>query len=144
MAGQWFDVKADGPLFSQNGAVALRALKSFEREATNKIAKAGQRWIRSIGVQQFRYQASAPTGFYSASVAIDRISDGHIVHSRAIYGAWIEGTSSRNQSTRFKGYHLFRRAAQHVESNIGKIVNPEERRLIARLNGGGVSFGPTL
>ena len=144
MAGRWFDVQADGPLFAQNGAVALRAMKSFERDATNRVAKAGQRWIRSIGVQQFRYQASAPTGFYSATVAIDRVSDGHIVFSKAIYGSWIEGTSSRNQSTRFKGYHLFRRASQEVSRNLPKILNPEERKLIARLNGGGVSFGPTL
>lgn len=144
MAGEWFDVQADGPLFSQRGKPALRAMKEFERSATNKVAKAGQRWIRSVGVGDFRYQFAPATGFYSANVEVERISDGHIVHSNAIYGAWIEGTSSRNQSSRFKGYHLFRRAAQEVESRMSTILNPEERRLVAQLNGSGVAFGPTL
>ena len=96
-------------------------------------------------MQSFRYESRPATGFYSANVAIDRVSDGLIVHAnRVVYGAWIEGTSSRNASTRFKGHHLFRRASQEVSRNLSKIISPEERKLIARLNGGGVSFGPTL
>ena len=139
MAGEWFDVQADGPLFSQRGARALRSVKEFERAATNKVAKAGQRHIRTIGAASFQQ----PTGHFSARVEVSRISDGHLVHAdQVIYGSWLEGTSSKNASSRFKGYALFRRAAQDVQANLSKILSDEENRFVRQLNGGGVRFGP--
>lgn len=74
----------------------------------------------------------ASTGNYrrniSGSVSQLRavISDGGVV-----YGPWLEGVGSRNQSTRFKGYFSFRRtasylsgiAAQTIEKNLTKVFN---------------------
>jgi hypothetical protein len=32
-----------------------------------------------------------------------------------VYGPWLEGVGSRNNTTRFKGYHAFRNAAQALQ-----------------------------
>ena len=38
-----------------------------------------------------------------------------VVHdSGIIYGPWLEGVSSRNDATRFKGYRMFRNAVQDL------------------------------
>lgn len=144
MADEWFDVRATGPLFDNRGAKAIKATRQAEHAVTFKIAKASQRHIRSIGASNFKQ----PTGFFSARVEIDRVADGHVVHAnRVIYGPWLEGTSSRNRTTRFKGYQLFRRAAQDVEANLGRILNPEERSLVKAMNGRGVvgvRIGPVI
>lgn len=57
-----------------------------------------------------------PTGYYESRVQVDNsrgtsvVSDGGV-----IYGPWLEGTSSRNGRSRFKGYATFRKATQAVE-----------------------------
>jgi hypothetical protein len=37
-----------------------------------------------------------------------------VVSNPAVYTGWLEGVSSRNQTTRFKGYRLFRQAGQEL------------------------------
>lgn len=44
------------------------------------------------------------------------LSDGGV-----IYGPWLEGTSSRNQTTRFKGYFSFRQTGQWMQKQVRKI-----------------------
>jgi hypothetical protein len=51
-----------------------------------------------------------------------------------IYGPWLEGTSSRNQSTRFKGYQTFRRTWQALGRRVRPIATPILARFIGRMN----------
>jgi hypothetical protein len=56
------------------------------------------------------------TPYYRLQVRTDPIADGWRVHdSGVVYGPWLEGTSSRNATTRFKGYSTWRRIRQRVE-----------------------------
>lgn len=56
-----------------------------------------------------------PTPYYETQIMMQRVDPDWIVHDRGIiYGPWLEGTSSRNHSTRFKGYQSFRRATDEV------------------------------
>ncbi len=138
----WFRVTASGPIF--NGT-AKGILRDAERAMSEKVAKAAQRHIQTLGRRDFRYNAAPATHFYENNIEVDRVSDGHLVHAnQVIYGPWIEGTSSRNQSSRFKGYHLFRRAAQEVQNRLGDILSEEELKLARGLNGTGVRTGPRL
>jgi hypothetical protein len=50
----------------------------------------------------------------------------------AAYGPWLEGTGSRNQTTRFKGYHGYRLAAQELEAEAGVIADIEMQPFIER------------
>lgn len=58
-----------------------------------------------------------------------KIDDGNIV-----YGPWLEGTSSRNQTTRFKGYHSFRTVYQMIEKHKDKVVKAYVQKAVAELN----------
>lgn len=138
----WLKVEADGPMFDARGP---RALAHAQDAISEKIAKAAQRHILTFGIANFRYEASPPTYFFQHNVVTERVGDQHVVHAdNVIYGPWLEGTSSRNTTTRFKGYHLFRRAAQDVERNLGRILDPEERQLVADLEGAGFTSAARL
>jgi hypothetical protein len=139
---EWFKVEASGPVFDGTG---IRALKEAERRMSEKVAKAAQRHIQTIGRSNFRYEVKPATHVFENNVEVERVSDGHLVHANnVIYGSWLEGTSERNRTTRFKGYHLFRRAAQDTEARLGDILSEEEIRLVGQLNGTGVRTGPVL
>lgn len=56
--------------------------------------------------------------------------------SGVIYGPWIEGTSSRNETSRFKGYSTFRRAAQWLQEEQVPIVAQKAVDQIVRELGG--------
>jgi hypothetical protein len=50
-----------------------------------------------------------------------------------IYGPWLEGTGSRNATTRFKGYASFRRAAQVTRSRVRHIAGGVVSQYIKRM-----------
>ncbi len=133
---EWFNIDVTGPLFDGR---ATKALTESTEAMSQAVAVAGQRHIRTIGASQFRYEKAPPTHFFVNHVEVDQTSDGHIVHAdQVIYGPWLEGTSSRNQTTRFKGYNLFRKAKQDIEARLREIMGPEFDRLIGQLNGRGL------
>ncbi len=51
-----------------------------------------------------------------------------VTTSNAMYGPWLEGTGSRNATTRFKGYHGYRIAAGELnaeaETIAGEVLQP--------------------
>jgi len=59
-----------------------------------------------------------------------RIDDNGVV-----YGPWLEGTSRRNQTTRFKGYSSFRRTRDWLDKRTLSIIRPRVARLVRRLGG---------
>ena len=65
-----------------------------------------------------------------------RIDDGGV-----IYGPWLEGTSDRNKTTRFKGYGTFRQVGQELEKKSDDILNKHIKRTVKRLSGKSASFG---
>ncbi|HTS05693.1 MAG TPA: hypothetical protein VMP68_08925 [Candidatus Eisenbacteria bacterium] len=77
-----------------------------------------------------------PTGHYQSRIQVVRgqtyrgISDGGV-----IYGGWLEGVSSRNRTTRFKGYHTFREIKQQLNKDKDKIAAPMVKRFIEEMGG---------
>lgn len=77
-----------------------------------------------------------PTPYYETQITSDRRADDWVVHDRGvIYGPWLEGTSSRNRTTRFKGYASFRRATQTVQARVPLTVERIVRDLAHALGG---------
>jgi hypothetical protein len=77
-----------------------------------------------------------PTPYYETQVNIAADGLALVVNDRdIIYGPWLEGTSSRNRSTRFKGYASFRRAADNLRRKLPDLLAPVARRWAARMNG---------
>lgn len=79
-----------------------------------------------------------PTPYYETQINIRDVTltDRRVNDSGVIYGPWLEGTSTRNTRTRFKGYASFRRAASDTRANMDKLVEDETRRIVQRLGGG--------
>ena len=51
------------------------------------------------------------------------------------WSPWLEGTSQRNSSTRFHGYHLFRKTAQQLRKQAPEIGDRELAKIMPRLGG---------
>ena len=77
-----------------------------------------------------------PTPYYETQVMIQPMGDDLVVHDRGIvYGPWLEGVSQRNQTTRFKGYHSFRKAADELRRKAAPLLQPIVDRWAQRMNG---------
>ena len=121
-------VTKHGPLFSGQASAAVTA---FLNEATTSVADEGVNMVHAQLGSVLRH----PTGYYESRIVTDRATDGSTVtDSGVIYGPWLEGVSSRNQSTRFKGYATFRRITQKLQDKAGPIANETLRRFISRMN----------
>ena len=76
-----------------------------------------------------------PTGYYDSKIAVQRRSMYRgIWDSNVVYGGWLEGVTSRNAATRFKGYHTFRLVKQGLDKDSRKIVAPAIARYIQEMN----------
>jgi hypothetical protein len=77
-----------------------------------------------------------PTGYYQSKIQVERrqiyrgFSDGGVV-----YGGWLEGLSTRNRTTRFKGYQTFRIIKQELEREKINIAEPHVARMVRELGG---------
>lgn len=76
-----------------------------------------------------------PTGYYESHV-LARRRDGlaEVTDSGVVYGHWLEGTGSRNRTTRFKGYLNFRRAAQKLQDEASEIAQEKLPKLVEKLS----------
>jgi len=128
-----------GPLFSTGKTQVRRGVQGI----VQTMVDAGEQRLDTMlrprpgGVYLSVAEAQkgkASTGHYRRNVhgkvtnLHGRIDDGGVV-----YGPWLEGVGTRNQTTRFKGYASFRRTAQYLQKNFRRICGPAVKRLIARL-----------
>lgn len=80
------------------------------------------------------------TGRYQSHVGILKrdadlvVNDGY-PSSGLLYGPWLEGVGTRNQTTRFKGYFAMRRARNSVGQKVAAIAKPIIDAFIAKANG---------
>lgn len=106
-------------------------VERFHEEALMDAATAGAAMVR----QRLHTVLRNPTGYYSSQIRERRTAVGsEVTDSGVVYGPWLEGISSRNASTRFKGYATFRRTAQDLDKQAPRIVDPTITQLVARLN----------
>ncbi len=112
-------VTVTGPLFD---GTADQVLTAAIEAGSVELAQAGVDAVHS----RLRSVLRRPTGRYESRVVADvstptnpRITDGGIV-----YWPWLEGTSGRNDRSRFKGYRTFRIVAQELEGKAAAIAGP--------------------
>lgn len=107
--------RPDGALFDERG-------ERIFRDYCDDLEEQGAEWaLRNIR-RTFHSSFQNPTGYYESTVRIHDSEGGQEVwdggFAGAVYGPWLEGVGSRNDTTRFKGYHAFRKAAQKLERRI--------------------------
>ncbi|TAJ21838.1 MAG: hypothetical protein EPO65_00630 [Dehalococcoidia bacterium] len=120
---------ATGPVFDGRAAAAAAA---YVEEANREIAQAGVNEIQSRLGQVLQN----PTGHYSSSVVTDLAqNEATITDGGVVYGPWLEGVSSRNQKSRFRGYSVFRKTVQWLQGRAPDIAESKIRPYLDRMGG---------
>lgn len=105
-------------------------LDSIVLEAQQAVAQSALERVQFFLNAQIKH----PTPYYETQITRQRVGDHELVHDRGIvYGPWLEGTSRRNSTTRFKGYASFRKAAQAVQGLAPDIVQRVVAKNLGRL-----------
>lgn len=108
-------VRREGALFDFRGR---RLFSRFSQD----IEEEGAEWALGHVRTTFHTSFKHPTGTYESTVRVHEGPTGHEVwdggEGGLVYGPWLEGVGSRNLTTRFKGYHAFRKAATALEARI--------------------------
>jgi hypothetical protein len=122
-------VTTRGGIFKPSG---IAAVGRAEMRVEDTTAAEGVSMVRS----RLRSVLQNPTGYYSSQIRArrDTIGTAEVTDSGVIYGPWLEGVSSRNQTTRFKGYATFRRTKQELAGKVPGIVKGDIATLVRDLN----------
>lgn len=122
-------IEVSGPVLNKyaDSIVARFVPQLRHAVAQDALAEVGQNLDESI---------VNPTPYYETQIVNDLRGDDEVVHDRGIvYGPWLEGTGSRNKTTRFKGYASFRRAAATVQARVPATVDRVVRNMATALGG---------
>lgn len=123
MPNMALSVDLHGPFFDNPKPETVQALENTIQE----IVLLGERELTQMaqpspgGVFHSREYAAThgyfQTGHYNRSINGRMVDSMHGVlsDSGVVYGPWLEGTGSRNQTTRFKGYSLWRKTRDKID-----------------------------
>jgi hypothetical protein len=127
------NLNVSGPLFDGQADAAVTAWL----DATKKdVADLGVLTIKEIAVKMDK--SGRGTGHYMSVINTRQVApynDQLINDTGIVYGPWLEGSSKRNNSTRFKGYHAFRKARTRLRRQYGEIAQRKLTEFIGRMGG---------
>jgi len=123
------DVSQNGPLFDGR---ADKAADDACEDSARTVAIQGSAMVRARQSVTFK----APTPYYTPHTQARKTREGWRITGPAVaYGHWLEGTGSRNKTTRFKGYFIFRTMAAVLRMRAVAIASPVVRRYVnTRMN----------
>lgn len=124
------DTKTHGPLFDLRANAAAR---DWVDASKKDVAQLAVNTLHDVATRRFKVN----TGHYESMIQTQNMSynDVRIHDDGIIYGPWLEGTSKRNTSTRFKGYHLWRRARLEARKQSIPITQRKLDEFIGRMGG---------
>ena len=102
------EVHTYGPLFDGR---AEAALAEYMRVMPEKIAEKGRDMVR----EHLNAVIKENRGVYVSRVHVRSEGTTQVIDNDMVYSPWLEGTSQRNHSTRFKGYRTFRLIGQELD-----------------------------
>lgn len=111
------DVNLSGPILRGEAPAILNQTREH---VVDEVAATGKNMVVGRLAQVIRQ----PTPYYWTQIFTRRDVEDRVIHdSGVVYGAWLEGVSERNQTTRFKGYHTFRDIAQDLQRRAPDIAD---------------------
>ena len=128
------DYTFTGPLFNGDAA---RMLPDFIKEVEKQISEYGVTMIRNRYANVFRYRSPSKHKGKASAAVRSRLVNNHrqLEAGPIVYGAWLEGTGSRNASTRFKGYRTFRLVTQELNHRAVKMAEVVLQPYLRKMNG---------
>lgn len=120
-------VQVSGPFFTSFRRREI--IGGFLAQAVATVTDMTEAELRAQMHAKFRH----PTGYFESRMLMQPAGEHmRVVDDPVIYGAWLEGTSRRNQSTRFKGYRIWRRTRQKMR----KLATPIAQKILDGWIGG--------
>ena len=123
--------REEGPFFDDR---VHRAFDDYTDTLEEEMAEWAERHIKRTYHREFK----EPTGYYESNVRIHSVGGDTEVwdggEAGPVYGPWLEGVGSRNRTTRFKGYHAFRKAANALERRASEMGERVLVRFINRMS----------
>ena len=136
------NVDLSGPFFTHGPKPVIDSL----HDAIEEVVLRGEAEARDMaqprpgGVFHGRPYAAAhgyfQTGHYNRSIhgKTSASLNGTISDSNVVYGPWLEGVSSRNESTRFKGYGIFRKTRDKLQGMAHDIMEKHVKKGVGKIN----------
>ena len=134
-------VKLDGPLFKEG----ISFIDDAAEAAVQELMEDGESRLdevlrpRPAGVFLTVQEAGrerASKGDYRRGVSgVRRRLHALISDGGKVYGPWLEGTSPKNKTSRFKGYAQFRKTKDWLQKHAKKTLQRQVARAVKRLNG---------
>lgn len=126
------DVTVRGPIF--DGQAAAAAHDALD-EARKDVASRGVTMLRAVPMDK----TGRARGNFQANLHVVQAAGDSLIPAPTIkgvtWGPWLEGTTRRNDSTRFKGYHLFRQTARRLRALSGQMTEEVLQRYLPRMGG---------
>lgn len=132
MGRSTINVNFSGPLFDGEAPAIIR---EWLDKTKRQVADMGVRELDAITMDS----TGRGTGHYQTMITTRVISYNDVlITDPVVYGPWLEGTSKRNESTRFKGYHLWRRTRLKLRRDFKDIAEKSlHEYYLQRLGGHG-------
>src|SRR5690242_17676851 len=128
-------VRVSGPIVDGSAETALH---DWLRATVEELTSRGTRRIRAAADAMDR-SGRGGTGRAAAGLIIyDRDLTQTIfgeMKKGEVWWPWLEGTSSRNRTTRFKGYHTFRDTARGLDDEAGRVAEEKLAEYLPRMGG---------
>jgi hypothetical protein len=131
------NVTIEGPLFDGEATAAVKEWLASTRKDLGVQAQA------IVKAKAMKMNRSGRGGSGRAADAVQLVPGAAYVNvvgvstKGEVWWPWLEGTSHRNQSTRFKGYHAFRLARGIVAKRARTTAQAALEEYIAQMGGGG-------
>ena len=126
------DVEGHGPLFTGE---ADHLLQEWARNTAKALGDEGKDRLARFPMDK----TGRAHGGFQANLNV--ISDGPVARvpgpmiTGVVWAPWLEGTSKRNNSTSFGGYHLFRKTAAELRKRAPEVGQDELDKILPRLGG---------
>ena len=129
-----FSIDYSGPIFTGQSE---ELIERFVKNAEKDIAEHGVDMIQNQYAKVFRYKYPSKHKGQARAAVRNRMVNGHhqLQAGNIVYGAWLEGTGSRNSRTRFKGYRTFRLVGQQLQDRAVRMAEVILQPYLRKLNG---------
>lgn len=120
------EVETSGPVFHPELPVMVM-LDGVAEDVAN--------FVEALWLTNLNASIRVNRGVYVSNINVRREQDGYLVNDNGVaYGPWLEGVSTRNQTTRFSGYASLQRALVQDEGFIDGIAQKHVAAFVDEMN----------
>lgn len=115
----------------------------FDGRAEKDVQNAADEWEQRMATltaadvratQNVTFRTQTPHARLMTQATRDGVS-WKVWDQNLIYGPWLEGTGSRNRTTRFKGYGIWRAAFSRAQARCVNVGQPIVAKWVGLING---------